>query len=341
MRIATRLLLATAFVAASVAAIGGCPGGKGLGGGKLPGGGGVPGVPGGVPASGLDPNACGGYASSDAGRKLKAFLVATQDVQTITVETLKVVKQSCITLGNELGMTDLSGEAKEVCAKVYGQVDENLKVAVKGKAALKVQYKPAVCKLDVSAQASAAASCEGKASADIKATCSGACRGKCDGTCSAKNASGECAGECKGTCQGSCEGSADVDASVECQASAQVKASAEMQCTEPELKIAADAKLVVDKSKADQTIRALMAALPQIFSVKARLVPLKHAVEVWARSAAALSAEGQKLAQQFGDQAMCVAGQIAFAAKAATSVQANISVSVEVSASASGSVGTN
>src|SRR6059058_2209602 len=67
------------------------------------------GVPGGVPTSmpsgEVDPNTCGNYAASDAGAKLKAFLTATKDLQTTTTETAKVVKQSCITMGNELGMS--------------------------------------------------------------------------------------------------------------------------------------------------------------------------------------------------------------------------------------------
>ena len=78
----SKSLLVVASLAAT-AALAACPGGKGL-----PGKPNIPGsdkVPGGVPGVGpdasLDPNACGGYASSDAGRKLKAFLEATQAVE--------------------------------------------------------------------------------------------------------------------------------------------------------------------------------------------------------------------------------------------------------------------
>jgi hypothetical protein len=330
-----------------IAALAGCPGkGKlpgagGLGGGKIPGGGNIPGVGG---PSALDPNACGGYATSDAGRKLKAFLVATKDVETATVQTIDIVKESCVIAGMELGMVEddlRKGEAKDTCAKVYGVIDENLKVAIKSKAAYKVKIKPAVCRVSADASVQAAAQCEAKASADFKVSCSGTCNGKCDGACSAKGANGECAGECKGTCSGKCEGAADVNASAQCKASASVKATVEMECTEPEFSIEGDVKLYVDKAKAEATLKALKASIPKMLSVKARLVPLKHAVETWAKSAAELKDSGMGFVQAFKDQATCVGGQIAAAAGMVANIQANVSVSVEFSAKASGSVGSN
>jgi hypothetical protein len=335
--ISSRLLLAAALVA--ITTMTGCSKGK------LPGGaGGLPGGGGGESGM-VDPNTCGNYAASDAGRRLKDFLIATQNLHTTTEETVKVVKQSCITIGTEIGMTeaDFRGETKDICAAVYQRVDDNLKVAFKAKAGLKVKYKPAVCRVNVDATAKAAAECEGKASADIGATCSGVCKGQCDGTCAGKagtgGSGGDCNGECKGTCRGDCEGHANVDASAQCKASASVKASVDMQCTEPELDISADAKLVVDKSKAEMTINGLKAGLPQILSVKARLEPLKYAVEAWASAARELKDAGPMLAKSFKDQARCISGQIAAAAQMIGAIEANVSVSVEVSASASGTVG--
>jgi hypothetical protein len=118
-----------------------------------------------------------------------------------------------------------------------------------------------------------------------------------------------------------------------------VKAQAEMQCTEPELDIALDAKLVVDKSKAEATVKALKAGLPKLLSVKARIAPLKYAVESWVIAAKELKEAGPKLANSFKDQALCISGQIAAAASMIANIQVNVSVSVEVSAQASGSVG--
>ncbi|HLL24834.1 MAG TPA: hypothetical protein VK427_22025 [Kofleriaceae bacterium] len=333
-----------------VALLAGCPkGGKGPGGLGVPGGG-VPGggnVPGGLGGSSgmVDPDSCGNYAGSEAGRRFKAFLEAMQDMQKQSEEVVKVVKQSCVILGTEIGMipADLEGETKEVCARVYGEVDKNMKVVVKGKAAFKIKYKPAVCTVDVQASAKAAAECEGKATADIKASCSGRCQGKCNGTCAGKAGTGgnagECNGECKGTCEGKCDGHADVNASAQCKAQASVKASADINCTEPELDVALDAKLVVDKSKAEKMVKGFKEALPKIFSVKARLEPLRFAAQNLVSASAELKNMGGKFVSSFKDQAMCITGQVAAAAKAAGSIQANVSVSVEVSASASGSVG--
>jgi len=341
MRINTRLLLATALVALMA----GCPGGKGIpGGDKVPGGGGVPGGLGGDSGM-VDPNSCGNYAASEAGRRFKAFLTAVADLQVSTTETVKVVKASCVTLGTELGMPapDLEGEAKEVCAKVWGEIDKNMKVAFKGKAALKIKYTPAVCRVNLDVSAKAAAECEGKASADVSAKCTGVCKGKCDGQCAGKAGtggnSGECNGECKGTCKGSCEGNADVNASAQCKASAQVKASAEMECTEPELTIDADAKLTVDKSKAEMTIKALKNGLPKLLSVKARLKPIEIAMKTTAKTAAELVEMGPKFINSFKDQALCIGGQVTALAKASTQIEANVNVSVSVSAEASGTVG--
>src|SRR5688500_19929746 len=103
MRYRYSIILATLCVALLAA----CPKG-----GKGPGGiGGMPdkpsGVPSGVPgglggSSGMvDPNTCGNYSAQAAGAKLKAFLEALVDLQKTSEETVKVVKQSCITLGTE------------------------------------------------------------------------------------------------------------------------------------------------------------------------------------------------------------------------------------------------
>jgi len=345
MRVASRFVLA-AVLAASVVACGG----------KLPGGHGVPGgdklaghdVPAGLGGSSgeVDPNTCGNYAVSDAGRKLKDFLVATKALEKTTADTVAVVKTSCIMMGKELGLAeaDFNGmEAKDACAKVWGTIHDNMKVAFKGEAGLKIKYKPAVCKVDIDAEASAAAKCEGKASADVGASCTGVCHGKCDGQCAGKagtgGSGGECNGECKGTCHGSCEGHADVNASAQCKASAQVHASADVQCTEPELSITPVAKFVLDKSKAEMTVKALMAGLPKLLSVKARLAPLQAATETWVMSAKELKDMGPKFVNSFKDQAMCISGQIAAAASLISKIQVNVEVSVSVSAEASGSVG--
>ena len=232
--------LIAAALALAVAALGGCPK-------NVPGAGSVPSVPGGMSGE-VDPNTCGNYALMDGGAKLKAFLQATKDLEITTEETVKVVKQSCEMIGREMGMSDadFQGDTKAVCAKVYQTLRDNMKVAFKVQAGLKIHYKPAVCRVNIDAEAKAAAECEGHASADVGASCTGACHGRCDGTCSGKAGTGgnsaQCDGECKGTCHGECEGHAKVNASAQCRASASVKANAEVKCTEPELTIQANAQ---------------------------------------------------------------------------------------------------
>lgn len=325
-------------------------------GGKLPGGKGIPGgdkVPGGVPgglggSSGeVDPNTCGNYAAMDAGAKLKAFLEAVQNLDKQAKETVEVVRTSCKMMGKELGMSEAEFtdgmETKDVCAKVWGAYNENMKVAVKSKAAFKIKYTPAVCKLDVNVAAEAAAKCEGKASADVGATCQGTCNGKCDGTCKASGTagtggsggSGDCHGQCSGTCHGDCEGHADVKASGQCKAHAQAEASAKMTCTEAKLEVTLDAKLVVDKSKAEMTLKAMQNGLPKLLSLNARLKPLQAAVETTASTAHELVDMGPKFVNSFKDQALCISGQLAAAANLIGKINTNVSVSVNVSVSAS------
>lgn len=297
MRMNTRLLLTTALVA--LVSVTGCPKGG------VPGAGGLPGAPAGVPTSmpsgEVDPNTCGNYAAVDAGRKLKAFLQATKDLEATTVETVKVVKQSCVMMGQELGMSeaDLQGETNDICAKVITTYQNNLKVSLKANAKLTIKYKPAVCKVDAQLSAKAAAECEGSATAGTGGSGGG--------------------GQCK--------------------AAAAVNASLNVQCTPAELTIEADAKVVLDKTKLEKTLKALRDGLPKLLSLKARLEPLQNAVQLWVKSAAELKDMGPKFAQSFADQAMCISGQIAAVATASTHIQANVSVSVSVTASASATAG--
>lgn len=298
MRIDTCLLYATAF--AAFVTVNGC-------GGKLPGPS-VPQkpasldkVPTDMPSGEVDPNTCGNYAAVDAGRKLKAFLQAVKDLQTTAEETVKVVKQSCIMMGQELGMAeaDLTGETDPVCNKVISTYQNNLKVTLKANAKLTVKYEPAVCTVDAQLAAKAEAECEGGATA----------------------------------------GTGGSSAGGQCKASAGVKASLAMQCTEPKLTLEADKKLVLDKTKLEMTLKALRNGLPRLLSIQARLEPLKSAVEQTVKTASELKAMGPKFTQSFPDQGVCIAGQVAASVNALTHVQANISVSVTVTASASATAG--
>ncbi len=298
----TTSILAAALM---VAACGGkLPGGHSVpGSDKVPGGG-VPGTP--AVLSGqsgeVDPHTCGNYAASDAGARLKAFLQATKDLQTTTIETAKVVKQSCIMMGQEMSMPpgDLEGDdTNAICAKVFQTYHDNLKVSLKAGAKLKIKYVPAKCTVDANATAAAGGACSGAASA----------------------------------------GTGGSGGAGECKAAGAVNASIHAECTEAQLTVDFDAKVALDKSKLEMTVKAARDGLPKLLSISARIKPIQDAVNVWAKTAADLKDMGPKFAQSFQDQAMCITGQLAAAANAATSIQANVSVSVSVSASASGSVG--
>jgi len=306
-------------------------------------------LPGGVPGrnSKVDPNSCGNYAVTDVGRKLHAFLEATVQLETAATEVESIVNTSCVMMGKELSMpdSDLKGSTDAVCTKVIDYLKGSLTANFKAGAKLNIQYKPAVCTVNVQAAAEAAASCEGKATADIQAQCTGTCNGKCNGTCEGQAGtggnSGDCAGQCNGTCEGSCDGTADVNASAQCKAKAEVTASVDVQCTDPELTVEADAGIMVDTDRAEATLRAIRVGMPKLLSVQVRVRPLKTAFVAWAASARALGQSAGDVAGSFKDQALCITGQIKGAVEAIGHIEASISVSVSVSASASGAVGTN
>jgi len=298
----SRLVLSTALVAFT--ALAGCPKGAKLPGGGLPNKPEVPGGLGGMSGE-VDPDTCANYAATTAGARFKAFLQATKRLQTTAAETAEVVKQSCIMMGREMQMSDaeFTGETKDICAKVITTYQENLKVSLKPNAKLKIDYKPAQCKVDANVTAAAVAKCEGSA------------------------------GGSAGT------GGTSGGGSSECRAAGAVNASLDVECTPAELKITADAKITVDKSKLEMTLKALREGLPKLLSLKARLEPLQAAVELWAKSASELKEMGPKFVNSFGDQALCISGQVAASVRAATQIKANVNVSVSVTASASATAG--
>lgn len=256
----------------------------------------------GVPGGGgnVNPDSCGLASASDVGAKLHAFLQATKDLQDTTAGFQVTLKASCNGMATELGIPeDNKSDAKAVCDKVFAKVQDNLKTGLKGGAHLKATITPGHCEVSASASASASAACSGGASA----------------------------------------GTGGSSAGGECEAAAKVQASVHAECTPPQISVEADASLVVDAPKVTATVNALKKGLPSILEVGAKAVPVKDAVEVWAKSAAALGKSAKDTAKAFGSNALCVAGQLTAAAAATANIQANVSVSVSVSASASGSVG--
>ena len=318
----------------SVLALTGCPKG------------GIPGVPGSAGASDVDPESCGNYAATDAGKKLKAFLKATMAINEAVIEAEAEMKVSCAAMAAELGVSE-EGDTKTVCIAVSDSIKEHLSMGLKAGAKLEIEYEPAVCTINASAAASATASCEGKVAADVSVTCEGTCGGKCNGECEgASGEGGSCDGVCSGSCEGSCSGYADVEASLECEAHAEVTASVEAECTEPKLDISFEADMIIEQPKVDAVKAALMAGLPKLLQLTAKVeVPLVKAAATWGKSAKGLAGATAKLYNSLGDQASCVAGQLAGAAgmvadvKASLGIQVEVSASISASASAEGSAG--
>lgn len=329
--------LATTAAVTSLALVAACPGGT-------PGIPDTPAIPGGD-AGKVDPNACGGYASTEAGAKLKSFLQATVDLQTVVFEAEDYLRETCALMAADLGVS-AEGDTKTVCTAVDAALKEHMQVGLKAGARLDVQFQPAVCEVNVDVAAQAAAKCEGSASAEVTASCSGSCSGTCKGTCEGECAgaagtggsggecNGECSGVCRGECTGGCDGSADVNASAECEASAEVEANASAKCTPPDIKVAFEAGVVADKSKLDMAVAAIKTGLGRMLAVQARATkPLGAAVATWAKSVAGLKGS----AKAFGDQALCLSGQLAAAANLVGKIQGSLDVQVSFSASVSAS----
>lgn len=327
-------LAATAAVA-SLALVAACPGGT-------PGLPDKPDIPG-QNAGKVDPNACGNYAQAEGGAKIKAFLEATVQLQEIVFEAENYLKETCVAMAGELGVSP-DGDTKTVCGAVEASLKEHMQVGLKAGAKLEVEFQPAVCEVDVNLAAKVAAKCEGSASADVGATCQGGCSGTCKGSCEGECAggadgggaggecNGECSGVCNGECSGSCDGHADVNASAACKADAEVEANATAKCTPPDITVNASAGIVADKSKLDAAIAAIKVGLGKLLAAQARAAkPLKAAVTSWAKATTELKGS----AKAFGDSALCLSQQLGAAANLVGKIKASLDVQVSFSASVS------
>jgi hypothetical protein len=342
-----RYLTVLAIVTLAMVLVGAPASAQSLPGGvKIPSTGGAPKLPGGGKLPG-NPADCGGdLGSGAAALKIKAFLGATADVDKATASLEGSVRDACRDMARALGISD-DGNTKTVCNRVAAEIKNSLKVGVKSRTAVTTRYQPAVCKVDADVTAQAAARCEGKARADVKVTCSGrcsgTCNGACNGTCAAKNAKGQCAGQCQGTCRGNCSGdcsgAASVDGSAECKASASAEGNVKAKCSEPKLDVRVDSKTVVDASRIAKLEKALKVGLPALLAANAKAKLVASSVKAWASTARKLSGSGAALVKQLGAKSVCVAGDLAAAAKVATSVNVRVSVSVQASASVSGAAG--
>jgi hypothetical protein len=327
-RACTGVLLALAVAACP-------PPSQGTGGGGAGGGGGGT----------ISPDTCGKIDTSNVGKKVYAFLVASSELDRTSFELENSVKNACAKMARELGVSP-EGDTKTVCMRAKAELDANLQVSVKTEKRLVTKYTPPVCTTDVDFTASFAAQCEAKASADISVQCSGrcggTCNGACDGTCSSGTTSqcnGSCSGTCKGSCSGSCEGYADVNASAECKASAEIRATTRTTCTPAKTEIVQQDVTVVDATKWNKAMAAINVGLPELLTAKAKLELTAKALVLWVQTGAALAKSIGSFADQLGSHTVCVGAQLAGVVAAAANISARINVSIEVSASVSASAG--
>jgi hypothetical protein len=301
------------------------------------------GKPGGVA---VNPDGCGRINSTDVGRKLYAFLVASSELDKTSAELEGTVHDACAKMATDLGVSP-EGNTKDVCMRAKAELDANLQISVKTEKKFVTKYTPPVCHTDVDFTAGFTAECEAKASADIaiscQGSCGGTCNGACNGTCATKGADGQCAGQCKGTCEGRCSGSCDgyanVNASAECKASAEIRATTHTTCTPAKTEIVQQDVTVVDATKWNKAMAAINDGLPTLLTAGKKLELVGKALVLWVKTGASLAAESGKFAGQLGEHGLCVAGQLVAVAGAAANIEARVSVSVEVSASVSASAG--
>jgi len=305
------------------------------------------GGPGGGGGGGVNPNACGNISTSDVGRKMQNFLIASAELDAAASGLELSVLDACRKMANELGVS-AEGDTRTVCNRAADELKANLQVSVSSETRVVTRYKEPVCHTKVEFAAQIAAQCEAKVQADVQVQCTGycggTCNGACDGQCSgATGQGGQCAGQCQGTCRGSCsadcQGSANVNASAECKASAEVRANIKTECEPPQVEMVTESVTVVDASKLDKAKKAIAAGLPQLLAVGARAKIVGQAIVYWGQTLGSLVKSGASLIKAIGEKGICVVGQLSAAFAAVAQVEAHVSISIEVSASVSASAG--
>src|SRR4051794_24848569 len=108
------------------------PGKGGYGGGGRGGGGG---------GGALHSHAWGTINTSNVGRKLYAFLVASAELDRSSFELENSVRDACAKMARELGVSP-EGDTRTVCMRAKQELDANLQVSVKTEKRLVTKYTP-------------------------------------------------------------------------------------------------------------------------------------------------------------------------------------------------------
>lgn len=209
------------------------------------------------------------FGASAAAAKLEGFMLATAQFTRAAAALEGSLKDSCIAMGNELGMSsgELSGDVRTVCNAVGVKLREEMSdLSASASLRIEVAATPPRCEISMEAYAgctaecdievdpgevpqceggeirgSCSAQCQGSCTVEVQGSCSGSCQGSCEGgcqgvcngvcegECSSRNAEGQCNGTCSGTCHGSCSASCQGSCEGECTVSGQ--ASCQGSCS--------------------------------------------------------------------------------------------------------------
>jgi len=271
--------------------------------------------PTGTAPQGINPDGCGRIDTTATGRKLYAFLVASEELDHATAELENSIRDACRKMAVDLGVSP-DGDTKTVCTRASQELQANMQVSVKTEKQMVTRTTPPVCHTDIDLAGSFAAKCEGQAEGSIKGTCEG------------------------GTQTGNtCEGYTSVDASAECKASAEVHATTHTTCTPGHVEIVQQDVTVIDATKWNKAQAAINDGVPQLMLAGMKLQLAGKAAVAWAQTGEQFAQSAGDLAADLGEQAVCVAGQVAGVVAAASTIQARFQVSIEVSASFSATAG--
>jgi hypothetical protein len=114
---------------------------------------------------GIHPDACGAIDGNPVGRKVYAFLVASEELDRTSAALEDSIHHACVQMAGLLDVA-VDGGTKRVCGRVARALDDNLQVSVRTESRLVTRYVPPQCHTDVAFTAGVVADCEGHASAD-------------------------------------------------------------------------------------------------------------------------------------------------------------------------------
>ena len=293
----------------------------------------------------VDPNSCGGYDATDAGRKLHAFLDATATIDENISKTEQAIGATCVEMGRQLGLLDtqLVGDTQHLCAVVTKEVRTSLARALRPHSNLLIKYQAPQCATNPELASRIAADCEGVSEGDVAITCAGTCHGICEGICTGQvgggGTVGQCDGKCSGKCEGSCNGHASAKASPQCAAPAELAVALDVDCSEPQFHVGTDSDFIIDNVEAKRTMDAISESVPRLLLARARIEPLAAALATWTHAANELASAGKTATASFGQQASCVAAQLHTAVAMTSRLQTSLRLSLAVVADAAAAAG--